>query len=354
MGLLQVVVVNLQVVRPVRVALIGGEPAEVRAMAEARQALDAATARGTAEAPAQEGRGMQVKVVPVPVAALPMGAEQLLDRVRGHGRTVRVGTRQSARERVLTGGVATRDPLRRRGRTDRGPRMIGPVRAVRTGETLASAATGHTVTQLALARNDLLETRVLSVETAVRDGVRQRRTRIGVRVPRLRGRPVRATAIGRKGRTAGRVRLIPGRRVRVIGVVPRGRTAGRAPLIRGHLVRATAIARRARIVAPARLIPALLVRATASGLRDWFVGHARRILGRRVRAIAVVPRVPIVGHVRRIPGRRVRAIAVVPRVQIVGLEAVPVGRCVATIGRRALSGSYGHPSSRDQIGRAHV
>jgi len=309
------------VVRPDRVARIGEAPAG-RAMAEAAQAQDAETARATAEAPAHGSPALRDRAGRAAAVGPPMGAEQLRGRDRARGRTARGGTRQSALERVPTERDATRAPLRRPGRTDQGPRTIGPARAVRRGESRASGATGRTATHLALARTVPRETRVLSVET-VRLGAR--RTRIVAKVHLPRGRPVRATAVSRRGLTAGRVRLTPDRSVRVIGVVPRVRIVGRV-----------------------RLIPGRLVKATASGLKDWFVGHARRILGRRVRDSADVPRVPIVDRVRMIPGRRARDTAAVPRDQIVGPEAVPVGRCVATIGRRALSGSYGHPSSRDR------
>ncbi len=357
--------VDLQVVRPGRVARIGEVPAE-RAMAEARQAQDA----GTAEARARAGPVMPGRVVRAAAARPPMDAEQQPDRDRAHARTGRAGTRPGAPERALTEGVASRHPGRRRGRTDHERQTIGPARAVRAGEVPESAATGRTETQPAPARTDPLETRVLSVETVVGRGALRLPTGTGAQADRRPDRRVRVTATGPRGRIVGRARRIPGRPVRVTATGPRDRIVGRARRIPGRPVRAMAIVRGARIVGqvpviPARpergtatgrgariegrapLIPVLLARATASGLRDWCVGHARRILGRRVRDSAVVPRVPIVDHVRLIPAHRVRAIAVVPRGRIVGPEAAAVGRCVATR-RRALSGSYVPLSSRDR------
>lgn len=342
-----------------------------RVMAEAPQAQDAETAGATAEAPAHAGPGMQDKVVRADAARPPMDAGQLPDRDRAHGRTGRLGTRQSAREQVPTEGVATRAPLRRPGRTDHGPRMIGPARAVRPGETRASAATGRTATHLALARTDPPEARVLSVETAVRLGARQRPTGTGAQAHRRRDRRVRVTATGRRGRIVGRARLIPGRPVRATAIVRGARIVGRVQLIPARRVRATAIGREARIEGRARLILARPVRATASDPRAWFVGRVRPILGRRVRGIEVGPTGRIVDPVRLTPDRRVRAIAIGRRAQIVGLvrqrpalrargtaigtrvqivgqEAVPVGRCGATRGRLARRGSYVPPSSRDR------
>ena len=380
--------VDLQVVRPGRVARIGEVPAE-RAMAEARQAQDA----GTAEARARAGPVMPGRVVRAAAARPPMDAEQQPDRDRAHARTGRAGTRPGAPERALTEGVASRHPGRRRGRTDHERQTIGPARGVRAGEAPASAARGRTETQPAPARTDPLETRVLSVETVVGLGALRLPTGTGAQADRRPDRRVRVTATGPRGRIVGRARRIPGRPVRVTATGPRDRIVGRARRILGRPVRAMAIVRGARIVGqvpvipahpergtatgrgarivgqvpviPARpvrgtatgrgariegrapLIPVLLARATASGLRDWCVGHARRILGRRVRDSAVVPRVPIVDHVQLIPAHRVRAIAVGPRGRIVGPEAAAVGRCVATR-RRALSGSYVPLSSRDR------
>jgi len=294
-------VADLQVVRLDRGARIGEVPAG-RVMAEAPQAQDAETAGATAEAPAHAGPGMQDKVVRADAARPPMDAGQLPDRDRAHGRTGRLGTRQSAREQVPTEGVATRAPLRRPGRTDHGPRMIGPARAVRPGETRASAATGRTATHLALARTDPPEARVLSVETAVRLGARQRPTGTGAQAHRRRDRRVRATASDPRAWFVGRVRPILGRRVRGIEVGPTG-----------------------RIVDPVRLTP-----------------------DRRVRAIAIGRRAQIVGLVRQRPALRARGTAIGTRVQIVGQEAVPVGRCGATRGRLARRGSYVPPSSRDR------
>jgi hypothetical protein len=357
--------VDLQVVRPGRVARIGEVPAE-RAMAEARQAQDA----GTAEARARAGPVMPGRVVRAAAARPPMDAEQQPDRDRAHARTGRAGTRPGAQERALTEGVASRHPGRRRGRTDHERQTIGPARAVRAGEVPASAATGRTETQPAPARTDPLETRVLSVETVVGRGALRLPTGTGAQADRRPDRRVRVTATGPRGRIVGRGRRIPGRPVRAMAIVRGARIVGQVPVIPVLLARGTATGRGARIVGqvpviPARpvrgtatgrgariegrapLIPVLLARAMASGLRDWCVGHARRILGCRVRDSAVVPRVPIVDHVQLIPAHRVRAIAVVPRGRIVAPEAAAVGRCVATR-RRALSGSYVPLSSRDR------
>ena len=317
-------VADLQVVRLDRGARIGEVPAG-RVMAEAPQAQDAETAGATAEAPAHAGPGMQDKVVRADAARPPMDAGQLPDRDRAHGRTGRLGTRQSAREQVPTEGVATRAPLRRPGRTDHGPRMIGPARAVRPGETRASAATGRTATHLALARTDPPEARVLSVETAVRLGARQRPTGTGAQAHRRRDRRVRATAIVREARIEGRARLILARPVRATASDPRAWFVGRVRPILGRRVRGIEVGPTGRIVDPVRLTP-----------------------DRRMRAIAIGRRAQIVGLVRQRPALRARGTAIGTRVQIVGQEAVPVGRCGATRGRLARRGSYVPPSSRDR------
>src|SRR5665811_1620676 len=121
-------VADLQVVRPDRVARIGEAPAG-RAMAEVAQAQDAETARATAEAPAHGSPALRDRAGRAAAVGPPLGAEQLRGRDRARGPTARGGTRQSALVRVPTERDATRGPLRRPGRTEQGPRTIGPARA---------------------------------------------------------------------------------------------------------------------------------------------------------------------------------------------------------------------------------